>query len=121
MRCPRGSRAMGPTWEPRTIANQLTSRGSSPAGRGTSTIDRQVGHETRSPGEGSPSSSRGCPQLAQKKVKGAAASYGFPALTWEAPDAYIAASRFLSATRKKRLDAGRGPRDQGRFLQGEGE
>jgi uncharacterized protein (TIGR02300 family) len=83
---------MGPTWEPRTIANQLRSRGSSPAGIGTSTIAWQLGQETRSPGDGSPSRSRGWPQLSQKKVKAAWASYGFPALTWEAPDAYIAAS-----------------------------
>lgn len=52
----------------------------------------QLGHETRSPGDASPSSRRGCPQLSQKKVKAAGASYGVPALTWEAPDAYIAAS-----------------------------
>ena len=87
---------MGPTWDPRTIANQLGSAGAWLAGTGTSMVAWQLGQDTRSPGDGSPSSSRGCPQLSQKKVKAAEASYGFPALTWEAPDAYIAASPAIS-------------------------
>jgi hypothetical protein len=92
---------MGPTCEPRTIANQLGSSGATPAGRGTSMVAWQLGHATRSPGDGSPSRRSGCPQLSQKKVKAAGASYGFPPLTWEAPDAYIAASFPLCGRRKR--------------------
>ena len=74
MSCWSGSCAIGPTWEPRTIANQLGSRGWWMAGSGTSMVAWQLGQDTRRPGDGSPSSSRGCPQLSQKKVKAAGAA-----------------------------------------------
>ena len=73
--CSRGPWAIGPTWAPRTIANQLAAAGvGTPATTGTGMIDRQVGHSTRSPAEAGPSSRSGCPHLSQKKVKGEAVS-----------------------------------------------
>jgi hypothetical protein len=55
------------------MANQRGWAATSWAGTGTSTVDRQDGHWTRSPAEAGPSSRRGCPHLSQKKVNGSVA------------------------------------------------
>ena len=76
------------------MANQLTTRGSWPAGMGTSTVAWQVGQADPEPGGGLPLEEERLSTAVAEEGQGrrTAPSYGVPALTWEAPDAYIAAS-----------------------------